>query len=164
MPPKSEEADAEFRRGVGSRIRQARTMRGLSLNGLGSAANTHLSQVVRFEKGARLPDASTIVRLAAALEVSIDWILTGRDFAGRKLVPSSPPLSLPPGLEMTLSGFLQAVTNSGLAHWAATASKKQSPTLGEALEALEVLKGLETLDVAPDGPGVDLTWALRRSC
>jgi transcriptional regulator with XRE-family HTH domain len=75
----AEEAGAEFRRGVGSRIRQARTMRGLSLNGLGGAAKTHLSQVVRFEKGARLPDVSTVVRLAKALEVSIDWILTGED-------------------------------------------------------------------------------------
>jgi transcriptional regulator with XRE-family HTH domain len=145
-------SEEEVRREIGGRIRRARVALGVTIQEFSERAAIHMSQVSRFENGQRLPDAMSLMRLAKALAVTTDWILTGEEGDTSGVVPPPAP-RLPPGLDMTLSGFLQAVSESGLARWAATAPKNQSPTLGEALEALEALAA------EPAGTGTDRTWA-----
>lgn len=128
-------ADDDFRCEVGARIRASRGSR--TLNEFAAVVGVHPSALSRFEKGERLPDATTLVRLSEALGVSTDWILTGQTRGADGAIPAPPPP--PRGLDLTLSGFLQAVAERGLARWASEARKSQAPTVAEALHAIDTL-------------------------
>ncbi len=53
----------------GLRLRQVRTERGLSQEELAQRTNLHTTVIGRFERGAREPRLTTILRLARGLEV-----------------------------------------------------------------------------------------------
>jgi len=132
------DTEEEFRARVGERLRSARVNRGLTVNEFARLASVHASQISRFETGQRLPDAMTLVRLGSALNVPIDWILTGQ--TGETLGAVPPPPPPPRGLDLTLPGFLQVVSERGLARWSAEARKGEVPTVGEALHAVDLLQ------------------------
>jgi ribosome-binding protein aMBF1 (putative translation factor) len=54
----------------GLRLRQVRTERGLSQEELAQRTNLHTTVIGRFERGAREPRLTTILRLARGLEVA----------------------------------------------------------------------------------------------
>jgi transcriptional regulator with XRE-family HTH domain len=64
--------------GIGERLRQARRMRGLSQRALESAG-VSFAYISRIERGRRIPSLEVIRRLAAALDVSPQWLETGND-------------------------------------------------------------------------------------
>jgi site-specific recombinase XerD/DNA-binding XRE family transcriptional regulator len=63
---------------VGDRLRAARQRGRLTIRDLAAKAKTGRATVLRAERGASLPRAGTLRRIAEALGVSMDWILTGR--------------------------------------------------------------------------------------
>lgn len=60
---------------LGTRIREARKVAGLSQTSLADAVGTTQGMVSSWETGARTPTADGLVRLATALGVSTDWLL-----------------------------------------------------------------------------------------
>jgi transcriptional regulator with XRE-family HTH domain len=62
---------------IGRRVRQLREERGLTGKELAELAGIDGSQVTRLETGQRTPDASALLRVARALETSLEWLLTG---------------------------------------------------------------------------------------
>ena len=130
-------ADEELRREIGARVRSARLAVGVSsLRQFAGIVGIDPSQLSRLETGERLPDAGTLLRLRAALKVSIDWLLTGQaEVAGPLPVASSPP-----GLDLAFSGFRLAAHESGLTLWATGARRDDAPTVGEALQALDAIR------------------------
>ncbi len=120
----------------------------------------HPSALSRFEKGHRLPEASTLVRLSETLGVTTDWLLTGRTVAAEGAIPPPPPP--PPGLDMTLPGFLQLTADRGLARWAAGARKGDVPTVAEALHALDTLTRSPALANDKGEPRDGWLWFFRQ--
>lgn len=66
---------------VGSRIRQARRVRGLQQAGLAREVGTTPSAVSQWEGFTREPSAENLRKLSRSLDVSADWLL-GLDEAG----------------------------------------------------------------------------------
>jgi transcriptional regulator with XRE-family HTH domain len=64
--------------GIGERLRMARRARGVSQRGLESAG-VSFAYISRIERGRRIPSLEVIRRLAAALDVSPQWLETGND-------------------------------------------------------------------------------------
>lgn len=71
-------AQAEIAPELGRRLRQARLSKGLSLPDLAQQAGTTPSILSAFEWGRILPSTETLIRLATALEVSYDALLSHR--------------------------------------------------------------------------------------
>lgn len=61
----------------GRRLRKLRTDKGLSQADLARLAKTHPMQVGKYERGESFPAVETLVALSRALEVSVDYLLTG---------------------------------------------------------------------------------------
>ena len=62
---------------MGERIAQLRRSKGLSQAKLAQALGLSTSTIAMYEQGRREPSASTIITLADALGVTIDYLLTG---------------------------------------------------------------------------------------
>lgn len=62
----------------GKRLRAFREARGLSQRDLAERIHTRAPQVSRYETGAYLPNAETLVSIVEALEVDLDALLLGR--------------------------------------------------------------------------------------
>lgn len=70
-------------KGLARRLNYARGERGMGLNELSRAADVSASTISRIENGGYVGvTAETIVKLAAALNVSIDWLLLGKGSVG----------------------------------------------------------------------------------
>lgn len=63
--------------GFADRLRTLRKQKNLSQTELGKLADLHYTHIGRFERGASRPGSDTLTRLAAALEVSSDYLLEG---------------------------------------------------------------------------------------
>ena len=63
---------------IGRRVRRLRAARGLSQTELGNAINVTFQQIQKYEAGTNRIAASTLVRIAAALDVAPDELLTGQ--------------------------------------------------------------------------------------
>ena len=63
----------------GRRVRQLRNERGLSQDALARATDVHSTMIGRLERGAREPRLSTILRVAAGLEVQPGELLDHLD-------------------------------------------------------------------------------------
>lgn len=61
----------------GRRLRQERSRQGKSLETLAREAGTHAGTLSRWERGLRDPRLSTMVRLAAALDVPLRELIDG---------------------------------------------------------------------------------------
>lgn len=61
---------------IGGRIRRARRALGLSQAALGAAVGIDQPRVSRLEKGVTVVSADLLRRLAGALGVSVDWLLS----------------------------------------------------------------------------------------
>lgn len=59
------------------RLRELRKQKGISQSELGKLADLHYTHIGRFERGSSLPGSETLKRLAAALDVTSDYLLEG---------------------------------------------------------------------------------------
>lgn len=118
----------------------------MSSNHLSKLTGVDRRTIDRIRAGERFPTTNTLLKITNALGVDI------REEGSESNVE---PLSV------TLLGFLSEVQSRGLARWAATAPREQTPTLAEAAKALHVLHAspqYSTSDGAPiDGWGAYLT-------
>ena len=67
----------ELLSGVGSRVREARRAREMTLEALASASGVSVAHLSRFESGARQPSLATLLNVAAGLGVPISGLLEG---------------------------------------------------------------------------------------
>ena len=59
------------------RLKQLRVQKGLSQTSLGELADTHYTQIGRYELGKASPSSHTLKLLADALDVSVDYLYDG---------------------------------------------------------------------------------------
>ncbi len=57
------------------RLKEARNTRGYTQNKLSELSDVHEKSIARYEAGTTAPTADNVVKLAQALEVSIDYLL-----------------------------------------------------------------------------------------
>jgi transcriptional regulator with XRE-family HTH domain len=88
-PQSVHDANDDVRRRLGARIRQARTAQDLSRSALGRMlpASTEGPDVSRLERGRNMPSWPALQGLAAALDVTVAWLLAedGTDELGRRV-------------------------------------------------------------------------------
>jgi len=65
--------DMEFK----DRIKQARTQMGLSQSKLADMIDVHVTNISRYERGENKPTSQVLSRLADALNISADYLMTG---------------------------------------------------------------------------------------
>jgi transcriptional regulator with XRE-family HTH domain len=63
---------------IGKRIKQVREYRKWNQTQLAKKIQSHAPEVSHWENGKRIPGLKTIEKLANALEVSFEWLLTGK--------------------------------------------------------------------------------------
>lgn len=68
---------ATIQRDFAQRLRELRKQKNLSQTQLGKLAELHYTHIGRFERGTSLPGSETLKRLAAALNVTSDYLLEG---------------------------------------------------------------------------------------
>lgn len=64
---------------LGERIETLRKEKGWTQQQLGDAAEIERSQISRYESGKQIPDFTTVIRLAKALDVSVGSLIAGPD-------------------------------------------------------------------------------------
>lgn len=92
---------------IGQRIRSAREAAGLSQLALAVAIRMTPSVVYRWEAGATRPGRDALPRIAEALGVSEDWLLTGRDA----------PSGANPATLSAIREFLASELSAGIEAW-----------------------------------------------
>lgn len=70
---------------IGERIRQARKTKGLTQKQLGELSNTSEGTVRQYERGVRQPRLEQLQRIAAALDVSVNFFLPPDEWVGNTL-------------------------------------------------------------------------------
>lgn len=70
---------------IGTRIKTLRREVGLSQANLAKKLNINIQQLARYEAGGSIPSAFLLSKIAEALEVSIDYLVTGYDKGFSKL-------------------------------------------------------------------------------
>ncbi|HEY0280159.1 MAG TPA: helix-turn-helix transcriptional regulator [Solirubrobacterales bacterium] len=83
-----DEFDERVKKVLGRRIKRRRQFLDLSQEALAERAGIHRTQISLYENGERMPMTSTLLKLAAALGVSVDQLLVGIEWR----VPAGPPL------------------------------------------------------------------------
>jgi transcriptional regulator with XRE-family HTH domain len=69
--------DGRVRRQLGRRIRRRRNFLDLSQEALAERAGIHRTQISLYENGERMPLASSLIKLAAALGMSVGRLVVG---------------------------------------------------------------------------------------
>lgn len=64
----------QFYRAVGAKVAEARTMRGMSQNDLAEAVGLSRASVANIEAGRQRMLAHTLVELAAAVAMPVEWL------------------------------------------------------------------------------------------
>jgi transcriptional regulator with XRE-family HTH domain len=82
----TDEFDRRVAEQLGRRIRRRRQFLELSQEALAERAGVHRTQISLYENGERMPMTSTLVKLAAALGVSVGQLLVGVEWE----VPAGP--------------------------------------------------------------------------
>ena len=90
---------------IGRRVRRLRIARGCSQSELGIAINVTFQQIQKYEAGTNRIAASTLVRIAAVLDVAPDELLTGRAPALANDPGLRPSLLSTPGAEALLVAY-----------------------------------------------------------
>lgn len=75
MRQKNEE---EFKRQFAKRLATAMQVAGLTAASLSRKTNISRSTITSYKKARALPSLEALIRLAESLDVSIDWLLTGK--------------------------------------------------------------------------------------
>jgi len=81
MQPTEAEGPDPVDRAIGARLRARRKSIGLSQTELANRIGVSFQQVQKYERGANRVAGSTLVAIAAALEVTVGW-LVGEEGAG----------------------------------------------------------------------------------
>jgi transcriptional regulator with XRE-family HTH domain len=102
---------------MGDRIARLRRAKGWNQSDLGERVGTTGGQISKYERGSYTPRSDLLARLADALEVSADYLLSGRspeqprrDFRLRHLVEDLE--QLPRDQRDNLVGFLEALLSA----------------------------------------------------
>ena len=66
-------------RGLGPRIRQARSEKGLTARELADAVGVSRTMICRYEAGQSIPSAVILARIGYALDRSMEWLVFGAD-------------------------------------------------------------------------------------
>lgn len=90
---------------IGRRVRRLRAARGLSQTELGAAISVTFQQIQKYEAGTNRIAASTLVRIADALDVSPDELLSGEASLPDGAADVRPSLLATPGAEALLIGY-----------------------------------------------------------
>jgi transcriptional regulator with XRE-family HTH domain len=69
--------DTRVARQLGRRVKRRRNFLDLSQEALADRAGIHRTQISLYEHGARMPLVSTLIKLASALELSVEQIVVG---------------------------------------------------------------------------------------
>jgi transcriptional regulator with XRE-family HTH domain len=83
-----EDFDSRVTRQLGRRIRRRRNLLELSQEALAERAGIHRTQISLYENGERMPLASSLIKLAAALGIPVGRLLVGIEWE----VPPLPAL------------------------------------------------------------------------
>ena len=70
--------DTDFRKAFGARVKQSRKDRKLTQKELAQRLGVHFQLLNKYESGQTLPQPENIVILADLLEISLDYLLTGK--------------------------------------------------------------------------------------
>ena len=70
--------ELDMLRSFGKRLKAARKHRGLTQVELANRTLTTRSAILRWENGTRQPQVLNVLVLAKELDVSVQWLLTGR--------------------------------------------------------------------------------------
>ncbi len=62
---------------LASRLKEARTGKGISQQELGERAEVHYTNIGRYERGDAIPSSGVLNRIAKVLEVSADYLMNG---------------------------------------------------------------------------------------
>lgn len=114
--------------GVRERLALAMDRTGQSRRSLATAGGFDRQAVGRFLSSERVPSASVFIAIAGTLGVSLEWLLTGKG-------PET--LGAVEHIGQALPGFLVRLNESGLGSWASRQPPTSTPTLAEAVKALE---------------------------
>lgn len=77
-----------------ARLKQIRTQKGLSQNQLAKMVKVHVTNISRYERGENKPTTDVLQRLADALAVSSDYLMSGTlDDAANKSISDKELLS-----------------------------------------------------------------------
>jgi len=85
-----EDFDSRVMRQLGHRIKRRRNFLDLSQEALAERAGIHRTQISFYENGERMPLAATLIKLAAALGISVGRLLVGIEWE-----VTGPPLRIP---------------------------------------------------------------------
>lgn len=114
-------AGAEY---IGSRLREARTMRGMSQEDLAKRIGLTFQQVQKYEKGANRISATQLFDLAGIMELPITWFFEGLEENKLKggALPTPPPRKhlelvrlftrLPPAMQTSVYTFIGSLVRS----------------------------------------------------
>jgi transcriptional regulator with XRE-family HTH domain len=72
--------DSRVTRQLGRRIKRRRNFLDLSQEALAERPGVHRTQISLYENGERMPPASSLIKLAAALGISVDQLVVGIDW------------------------------------------------------------------------------------
>ena len=69
---------------ISTRIFEARCALRMTQAALGEACKMHPKQISHYETGSKVPGTASLAKLAAALRVSLDWLVVGERDEVRK--------------------------------------------------------------------------------
>jgi len=75
-----EDFDSRVMRQLGRRVKRRRNFLDLSQEALAERAGIHRTQISLYENGERMPLASSLIKLAAALGISVGQLVVGIDW------------------------------------------------------------------------------------
>jgi len=59
------------------RLKQARSAKGISQSKLADKVGVHVTNISRYERGENKPTSQVLTKLASALQVSTDYLMSG---------------------------------------------------------------------------------------
>jgi transcriptional regulator with XRE-family HTH domain len=80
--------DSELRRAFGARVKQLRKQRHWTQKALARKVEIRFQLLNKYEGGQHIPSAETLIRLAEALDTSLDYLLTGNPVEDSPLASS----------------------------------------------------------------------------
>ena len=91
---------------LSNRIKYLRQQRGITQKQLAQAISVAPSTVGQYEQGSREPKMDILICIAKALNVSLDYLLTGEEYKGDSYKPILKPLTGQEGLNALVIHFL----------------------------------------------------------